>query len=415
MPPPPARLLALLATTLVAAGAPGPAAAAAERVRAVEVDGNERTSRHVIERALGVSPGDAVDPDDLSALEQQVYNLRIFRSVRVRAEREPQGGVVLRVAVEERRTFLLLPLMGASRGAFRVGGALMDTNLLGLRKELVLIGSWSTRGSQAIALYRDPGVAQSRVVVAAEAALEDVVRERTEGGEGAYSFRDKRADVSVRAGWLLTPRLALRAGWFGVSEVSEPEPGFAAPPRARPAHGPSADLEYQGQDYRDWLNVGPALRARWREGVPALGSDRFLRAALVQGTWAFRVFDGHAASLSTALHLGQGDAVLDAVRLGGRPGTRGFDDAGLWAERAATFTADYQIPIWRPAFGTLTALGFVDAGVLGYEGRRVSWASPGVGVRLYLRNVALPAIGLDVAQSTTGRGPAGSFFLGFGG
>jgi hypothetical protein len=409
---PPSPCAALLLLGLLC---PDLARAAAARVRAIEVEGNERTRREVIERALGLEPGDEVDPDDLSGYEQRVYNLRIFRSVRVRAVPGGDGGVVLRVGVEERRTFLVLPMMGGSRGAFRVGAMVVDTNLLGLRKDLFLVGAWSTLGSQAMLFYRDPGVAQTRFVVAAEASLEDLIRERTEAGEGAYGFRDKRADVSVRAGWLFTPRLALRAGWFGVSEVSEPEGGFAAPPRARPAHGPAADLEYQGQDYRDWFSVGPQVRVRWREAVPALGSDRFLRAGLAQASYAFRAFDGHAASLSTSLHLGQGDPVLDAVRLGGRPGSRGFDDAGLWAERAATVTADYQIPVWRPGFGTLTMLGFLDGGVLGYRGQRLSWLSPGLGVRLYLRNVALPAIGFDVAQSTAARGPAASFFLGFGG
>jgi hypothetical protein len=39
--------------------------------------------------------------------------------------------------------------------------------------------------------------------------------------------------------------------------------------------------------------------------------------------------------------------------------------------------------------------------------------APGGGVRLYLRNVALPALGVDLAWSTAGRQLAPSFFLGF--
>ena len=41
------------------------------------------------------------------------------------------------------------------------------------------------------------------------------------------------------------------------------------------------------------------------------------------------------------------------------------------------------------------------------------WVAPGAGVRLYVRNVALPALGLDLAWSTAGEELAPSFFVGF--
>jgi hypothetical protein len=37
-----------------------------------------------------------------------------------------------------------------------------------------------------------------------------------------------------------------------------------------------------------------------------------------------------------------------------------------------------------------------------------------VGVRVYVRNVAVPAFGIDVAWSSAAGTPATSFFLGFG-
>ena len=74
---------------------------------------------------------------------------------------------------------------------------------------------------------------------------------------------------------------------------------------------------------------------------------------------------------------------------------------------------DYQRPVWRPSWGTLTVLGFVDAGVSTWAGDRTRWVAPGAGFRVYVRNVALPALGLDLAWSTAGEQVAPSFFIGF--
>ena len=105
------------------------------------------------------------------------------------------------------------------------------------------------------------------------------------------------------------------------------------------------------------------------------------------------------ATLTAAASPGSSGAALDAIELEGntrtarevvvralgvRPGDRIDDESipeprrlharrspgfarrltgGLWAERAVTATLDYELPIWRPSWGTATTLAFVDAGV----------------------------------------------------
>jgi hypothetical protein len=49
-----------------------------------------------------------------------------------------------------------------------------------------------------------------------------------------------------------------------------------------------------------------------------------------------------------------------------------------------------------------------------WRGERTRYVAPGAGVRVYIRNVAVPAFGIDAAWSSAGGGLATSFFLGFG-
>jgi hemolysin activation/secretion protein len=114
---------------------------------------------------------------------------------------------------------------------------------------------------------------------------------------------------------------------------------------------------------------------------------------------ATRVAGDHALMATALLQLTTSDSPLDAFLLGGMPGSRGFHNQGLWARDAATVALEYQIPVWRPSWGVWTVLGFVDAGTVGFADTRQTFVQPGAGFRMYLRQVALPALGVDVTYS----------------
>ncbi len=378
----------------------------------VDVQGNTRTDRGVIVAALRVEPGDRIDDALLPELRQRVLNLRIFQEVHV-TKRASDAGLVLVVRVRERWTLIPLPILAASRGTEQAGVAVFESNLLGRRKFLAVSGIQSSRGPLAFVTYRDPSLVGTRALLAADLLVEDKVRERADGREVVYAFEDRRSDVSVRPGVLVGPRLAVRAGPFAVLRESRRDATFAAPPHAGPEIGLAADVEYEGQDYLDWFNVGPYVRASVRRSLPALGSERSFTRSQAQLAWSVPVLAGHAASLSVSALLAHGDPVLDAFGIGGRPGARGFRAEGLWVERGVTTTVDYQVPMWRAGWGTLTAIAFVDGGVATWAGARTRWAAPGAGVRIYVRNFALPALGLDLAWSSATDELAPSFFVGF--
>lgn len=404
-------MLLLLASLIVAALPAAPLAA--ETVQEIAVEGNARTSRDVIVRALDVRPGDTLDDAALATLRQRVLNLRLFREVEV-ASRPAGTGVVLTVRVEERWTLVPIPFVGASEGSLRAGLALLESNLLGRHKQLVLLGAYASTGSTARVLYRDPAVLGTRGVLALDLAAEELVREQADGFDVIYAWRDRRVEASVRPGVRIGRRLAIRAGPFLLLRESRAEEDHAPPPSAGRDLGIAADLELSGQDHRGWFEAGPLLRAYARRSLPALGSDRRFTQASAHAAWSVAALADHAASAALAGLVADGDPVLDAFALGGRPGSRGLREGGLWAERALAATLDYQVPLWRPGWGTVTALAFVDGGVAAWRGDETRWVAPGAGFRVYLRSVALPAIGLDLAWSTAGRSLAPSFFLGFG-
>ncbi|ACG72448.1 surface antigen variable number repeat protein [Anaeromyxobacter sp. K] len=402
----PPVLWLLLCAQLAAGG--GPAV-----VREISVTGNRRTATAYVRQALELDVGDRFD-GDAAALEQRLLNLRLFKGVRVTPRPAGEGGVALEVDVQERWTLLPIPMFTSSGGETGGGLLLLESNLFGWGKQLMAGGTLSTRGAAGMAGYWDREVAGTRWTADAFAMRQDARRERTDGGgDVVYAYRDARTDLTAALGRRLTDRLAVSAGWFGVWADASAEDGWAPPARVGPARGLVAAVAYDASDFHLFYERGVTARLRYRHADAALAGGRDLRQADARATWGGANRLGHAWSLAVAGQGVEGDAAVDALRLGGTPGARGFPTGGLWAERAGTAALEYAVPIWRPRWGVATGVALLDACLARWRGDTTRYLAPGVGLRLHVADVALPALGLDVAWSTTAPAPMASFVVGF--
>lgn len=388
-----ASLWILLHAQLAEAGPP-------PEIHGISVTGNRRTATAYVEQALQVAVGDPFD-GDVAALEQRLFNLRLFKTVHIVPRPAADGGVDLEVVVEERWTLLPIPMLASSGGETSGGLVLMESNLFGWGKQLMVGGLLSTRGTTGMVAFADPSVAGSRWTFNGAFLRQDAKRERYDGDDEVYAYRDQRYDLSASVGRRVTDQLSASLGWFDLLVDASADGEYVAPARVSPARGLLATLELKGDDFHLFYSSGLSARIQYRQAFSWLASARELRQLEARGLWSRRNDLGHTWSIALEAQGVEGDAEVDALRLGGRPGSRGFPAGGLWAERAATAALEYQVPIWRPAWGVATGLVLLDGGVARWRGAETRYVSPGVGVRLYVADIALPALGFDVATSST--------------
>jgi outer membrane protein assembly factor BamA len=368
----------------------------------LRVEGNERTAAPVILDAARVKPGDPFGAETAADVQQRVLNLRLFREVTVTPE--PRAGRVdLSIHVVERWTLLPIPFVGASSRGLRGGAYLLESNLFGWNKLLVAGGTYSGEGPSAFALYRDPGIAGSRALLRSSLRYADLLREQFDGERRVYAYRDERFEGALSGGYQILPWLAAYAGWYGTLAGAESEAGEMEPPDGGPLHGWTADIDVRAQDFHLYFNEGVMARLSYRQALAALGADRDVLELGAFAQLAWRLVGDQSTSLTAQAALADGDPILDAVLLGGVPGTRGFERLGLWAERAATLTLEHQVPILRFGWGIWTANAFAEAGVTDWRDHRDAFVTPGAGIRLYLLGVAFPAFGVDLAWSLEDR------------
>ncbi len=412
-----AILVALAVAAPDATASVSPPPAAAEQpvvVQGIEVEGNRRTSAAYVRSLLGVEPGQPFDPASLPALEQRLLNQGIFRTVVISAE--PEGsGAILRVRVREKLTVVPIPVVSASSGVFTIGGLLIDSDFLGEGKQAGFGILASNRGASGFVAYRDPSLRFSRWTAGVRLRAADTLHERFEGDSLTYRFRDRRLELGLQGGYRIGDSWTVEAGWVERREEARPSGGFAPPPRAGTLHGPGLAVDLDATRHDDYLVRGVAGRLELRQGVRLGPGDRVVSQAWSTVTWSGRPWRDHGLSLEVSLDWVRGDPVLDAVQLGGAPGSRGFPTEGLWIQDAARAALEYQVPVWKPGWGVLTAVGLCDAGAVRWRGQDTQYLAPGVGFRVYLRNIAIPVVGFDLAWATGLRSPAGSVYFGFRG
>ena len=409
-------------------------------IESVNFTGQWKTRKAVLERLLGLAPGDAVDAATLAAARARLYDSGYFDSVEIATEPGAERGAVrVTVSLRERHR----PYVDTGFGFRDPEGWYLT--LLGLRFENpVGLGGRATLGLQlgfrtagAEVEWLQPLRARGDLALRLRAGVRNeklLWYENEPGWLGLYDEHRlglERAEASLGLLWRPATLLGLELGLSAASV----EPETTGENRDTDQDVPSYRLPriFQAEASRRDLNgvlVGLSLGTGGMDGAP--GHSLSLRGRLASealgaeadyGRWtlAARATEALPAGHRLALGLrggwvGERAPYYERFRLGGSYSLRGFRDHSLSPpeghDGVVTAALEYRVPLLRakrgPGSERLGALAFADAGRGWLE--RGSLAEPdvdyerwqlgaGYGVRLTLP--WLGTLGLDVGFPVT--------------
>jgi outer membrane protein insertion porin family len=151
---------ALLAAGLVAVIltlAPGSALATGEQVTDVRILDNQRTEESTIRSIAGISIGDTLADDTLDLVRERLNTTGLFADVNVWWE--PHGsGVRINISVADKFPWAPVPTGSWSSNNKAVGLIFVHGNLFGRGKQLLVGARLATIDSGAVVAYRDPSL-----------------------------------------------------------------------------------------------------------------------------------------------------------------------------------------------------------------------------------------------------------------
>jgi hypothetical protein len=384
-------------------------------IAAVRVDGLRRTRPGVVQQWIECAVGELLSSCDLPAIRERLYRLAIFSTVEVELNEEPEG-VEIVFRLEEKWTLYPVPMLWYSPSTQLAGLVLVEANLLGYNKGLALGGAYSNRGWYTLGGYNDPNIAYTNLWGSLHAFLgSGLVENQAPDGAIAQSFDMKRFDLEYSLGWTFWDRVS--PTWTGGMRLARVDTVHV--PGSDPATDATVAVQgfqiiYSHRRFRDLYDEGLRVSAEVQHSFAVDRRSPTYNDAIFDARWARPAPLGGFVDARAHAFVGSMPIVFEE-RLGGLIGSRTLPSGGLIAaDRYASLSLEYQVPVLTIAPGTVSAAVFAEVGQYARnEEAAVTYGGPGAGLRFYLRRVAIPAVGVDVGYEVASKGVSFTIAVGY--
>jgi hypothetical protein len=326
-------------------------------------------------------------------------------------------GCALIVAAEEtagkRITVAPLPIIAATQGKALFGLFVFDSDLFGSGDSgyIGAVGAKNRLTGNLGWSHKEPGPYGHGLDINASGGFQNVGESEADGTEYA-SFDLWSAELSARLTFLAGLPLHLYA--LGGCRWAKPEGEGSEGMDEALVFLPGIGVGYEKLGDKDWFKEGLSASATYKVGLSFLDAEPY-HDFEARGSYALSTFGFGELLVGGSLLLGDAPEPLRFDLRGN--GFRTLPWGGSVSTKAASAYLQYEAPWLSLSWATFTACAFYEVGTyrMGAE-EDAPWQlfqGPGLGMRLYLKNIPLPALGMDYAYNLRERNPVFSASLGF--
>ena len=433
-----------LACCVLLASALAHAGETSHPIAGFRVVGASKVTDETLGYLLRVEIGDDVTADTIPALERALVSSELFKSASVRLEPAPPtesmpDGVTVVATVVDKHSWIVMPTAYLLSSNWAIGAGFAENNLFGENKKLLLYAQLGEINSFFIGAYVVPSFRGTKLSLRFDTYWQSKIYEEYANpvGDPASRALARTSDhvfinTGVAAGWNHRWWLKSEARVRG-AYVRYDDPHVSGDPMMTLAQ-PSPDgwdITVQGKltaDAREndhGVTDGPYAQVTAELPVPGL-SDYLYGSISARAYYAKRLFGAHEIELRTYGNLGYHLPFHDEWTLGAASDLRGYPTEQFRGDVRALARLEYSVPIARWNIFSFRALGFFDSGVIGFHftdpdqrsylpdqvGRTFFRNDVGGGVRIYVSDIVLPLLGLDVGYGLESHSPTLYFQVG---
>jgi len=415
---------------------PDPPPAPPKPIRHFVVHGKSKvtpvTMSYLAHRAIG----DLVSDDDVPVMTQALISSELFEDVAVTLQ--PSGDAYdVVVTVTDKWSWIAAPAVFFSPGNRAVGVGYAENDFAGLDRKFLLYAQLGTATSMLFGTFLDPSYHGTKLtwrtdLYLYQRQLDEYVNDHADAKSDAVtrSTTINYLGAGVLVGWnfrwWLVGDVRLRGAYvFFRDPHYEDDTPAPAPEKDGWDVTLQAHLTLDARHHYFGVTWGPYVQLTLEPSVPVLDSYGY-QHALLRAYYAWRFFREHQLELRTNLEVGRHMPAHEEATIGGVIDLRGYNIDQFRGDSRATFRVEYSVPLFKIRSFAFRGLGFWDAGAIAFNFRRPTDRDytanqlaagyvrndVGVGLRVYLKSIVLPLVGLDFAYGVEGRLPQIVFELG---
>ena len=443
----------LVSCAIVLAGA---RLAAADTIRDIVVEGNTKTTSDTVALIAKIDVGDDWTPDMMDRIKTDLVSSGLFKDVGgfweacgpATSPRCDSPGIRVHLTVRDKHSWVIAPTFYNQPTNTGGGLGFGENNLFGENQKLLLYGQIATGDSFFIGAWVIPALGGTRFYAQLDTFLKSArnieyapptdyttlpaaVRQSRmnylNGGAklGIELFRGVKLDARLRGA---------HVSYRDVHALTNDPGAISTDPAADPQHPPKPGME--GWDVSnelsltidrraDWYGVqtGYKYQASFEYSVPKLGSDFHYYIATLSLYRAVQVLERHNLVAKALINVGHDLPFQQELTMGGTS-MRGYLNNQFRGDVRVTANLEYSLPLFTVSGLSVRGLGFFDSGYTAFRDAtnpernylpRSARAdattlapfknSVGLGIRLYLRQIVLPLLGLDFGYGLEARAP----------
>ena len=417
----------------------------ADEIKEIVVEGNTKTTTDTVELIAHIDTGDDWQPDMVDLVKTRLVSSGLFSDVEVFFE-PVTGGVRVHLLVKDKHSWVIAPAFYNQPTNTGGGVGFGENNLFGLNQKLLLYAQIATGDSFFVGAWQIPSIAGSHFYVNFD----------------TYDTHSRVIEYAPPQKYLSNP-LAVRRSYLdylnaGIRLGIEPWRGVRLDTRLRGAHVSYSHVELDGQDNpgvtiadatndptatkppapgktgwdvsqefsltldrrANWYGVqsGHLYHVSYEHTLPALGSDFHYWEVNMSFVEAKQILERHNLILKGHFEFGHDMPFQQEFTMGGTT-MRGWINNQFRGDFRVLGNLEYSLPLFTIEGLGFRGLAFWDSGYTtfmstdnpernylpgsGTKGLAPFKNSVGVGTRLYLRQIVLPLLGLDVGYGLEAR------------
>ncbi len=416
--------------------------ASAEKVMEVIVVENSKTTDDTVRYIAGIEEGDSWDENVREQVRIEMVSSGLFKDVSVFSEPHPKGGVKVTIIAKDKHSWVVAPTIYNQPTNKGAGVGFGENNLFGENKKLLLYGQIATGDSFFIGAYIDPSIRGTRFHWAIDTYLKN---ERifeyapptkfTDSTKPVRESKMRYLNAGIKVGMSIARSFSIDGRLRGAKVFYRKNPklvedalpedvgiaeGDTVPQPGKEGWDTSAEAILKFDRRANWYGIttGNKYQFSFEKSLPGLGSDFDYWYSTARFERARRYYTFHNFIIKTMLGYGR-NIPFQQERTSGGTGLRGYKNAQFRGDVKLSLNSEYSVQLFNIKGFALRGLVFGDvkytawlndernaseqvrhylpgSGELGLAPLRTSF---GVGTRVYLRQVVLPLLGLDVGYS----------------
>jgi outer membrane protein assembly factor BamA len=408
--------------------------AAADVIQEIKVEENTKTTADTVTMIADVEVGDDWTPDLTDQIKLRLVSSGLFKDVEVFWEPVP-GGVRVHLLVKDKHSWVIAPAFYNQPTNVGGGVGFGENNLGGVDQKLLLYGQIATGSSFFLGAWIIPSLGGTHFYAQVDTWLKD---ERNIEYAAPTGYRDNPRPVRISRLSYLNAGLKLGYEFFrGVKldarlraapvsyhdvhladgamlgDVTRDPMATEAPKPGKEGLDVSSEFTFTIDRRANWygLSSGHRYTLSYERGLESLGSEFHYWQVGASAYEAIRVLERHNLVLRGQLDVGHNMPFQHEFTTGGTT-MRGWDNAQFRGDLRVGGNAEYSVPLFEVSGLAVRGLAFWDTAYTTFQSTQnpersyLPDATPrgltpfknsvGVGTRLFLRQIVIPLLGVDV-------------------